>query len=67
MSATIRTESGLSTGEKDSLLNNLISKGYSQVQGIQFPKSMEYSVSSYRKDPLDPAGPEAWIVKFSAA
>ncbi len=65
MSLGIRTESGLSTGEKDTLLNNLRSKGYNRVMDIQFPKKMEFTVSSYRKNPLDPQGPESWIVKFS--
>ncbi|MCW8886986.1 MAG: hypothetical protein OQK12_17305 [Motiliproteus sp.] len=65
MSAGIRTESGLSTGEKNTLLNRLASAGYSQVTDIRFPKELEYTVSSYRKDPMDPQGTEAWIVKFS--
>ncbi len=64
MTMDIRTESDLSTGEKNTLVNNLTSKGYRRVTDTQFPGKLEFTVSSYRSDPQCPRDPQSWIVKF---
>ncbi|OMH39288.1 hypothetical protein BGP75_04150 [Motiliproteus sp. MSK22-1] len=64
MTAGIRTESDLSTAEKEMLINGLRSKGYKQTEDTQYPRKLEFSVSSYSSDPLSPSDPQSWVVKF---